>query len=152
MKKLVSVLLVLALCVAFAAVCGAEEVHEHSWVYYSQAPTCTTAGVESQVCTTCGESSTTTIPATGHSWSYHSQAPTFTADGVESQVCTVCGDSSTTTIPATGHTSVTVAGKDATCTATGLTDGEQCSVCGAVLKAQNTIPAKGHTEVVVPGK
>ena len=152
MKKLVSVLLVLALCVAFAAVCGAEEVHEHSWVYYSQAPTCTTAGVESQVCTTCGESSTTTIPATGHSWSYHSQAPTCTADGVESQVCTVCGESSTTTIPATGHTSVTVAGKAATCTATGLTDGEQCSVCGAVLKAQNTIPAKGHTEVVVPGK
>ena len=33
----------------------------------------------------------------------------------------------------------------ATCTATGLTEGEHCSVCGAVLKAQSVIPVKEHT-------
>ncbi|MBR4308239.1 MAG: hypothetical protein IKT58_01455, partial [Oscillospiraceae bacterium] len=36
----------------------------------------------------------------------------------------------------------------ATCTATGLTEGKHCSVCSAVLTAQQTVPAKGHTEVV----
>ena len=48
-------------------------------------------------------------------------------------------------IPATGHTEKTVAGKPATCTETGLTDGISCSVCGTVIKAQKEIPAKGHS-------
>ena len=48
-------------------------------------------------------------------------------------------------IPATGHTEKTVAGKPATCTETGLTDGEKCSVCGKELKAQETIKALGHS-------
>ena len=38
----------------------------------------------------------------------------------------------------------TVAGKAATCTATGLTDGEACSTCGKVPTAQEVIPATGH--------
>ncbi len=50
------------------------------------------------------------------------------------------------------HTEVTVAGKDATCTATGLTEGKKCSVCGTVTVEQTVIPAKGHTEVTVAGK
>ena len=45
------------------------------------------------------------------------------------------------------HTEVTVAAKEATCTEPGLTEGKQCSVCGAVIVAQNTVAAKGHTEV-----
>jgi hypothetical protein len=44
------------------------------------------------------------------------------------------------------------AAKDATCTETGLTEGKHCSVCNAVLLAQETIPAKGHTEVVDAAK
>ena len=48
------------------------------------------------------------------------------------------------------HVEETVAGKAATCTEAGLTDGVVCSVCGATLTAQETIPATGiHTEVVV---
>ena len=42
------------------------------------------------------------------------------------------------------HKSETVKGKAATCTATGLTDGAKCSVCGEVLTKQETIPATGH--------
>ena len=45
------------------------------------------------------------------------------------------------------HTAEDIEGKDATCTETGLTDGEKCSVCGEILKAQEVIPAKGHTVV-----
>ncbi len=45
------------------------------------------------------------------------------------------------------HTVEDIEGKDATCTETGLTDGQKCSVCGEILKAQEVIPAKGHTVV-----
>ena len=43
-----------------------------------------------------------------------------------------------------GHTEQTLAGKDATCTETGLTAGKKCSVCGETLEAQVEIPAKDH--------
>ena len=49
-----------------------------------------------------------------------------------------------------GHTIVTIPGKAATCTAAGLTTGEYCSVCGAVLAVQKTIPARGHYTVADP--
>ena len=45
------------------------------------------------------------------------------------------------------HTEVVDAAVAPTCTATGLTEGKHCSVCGAVLIAQEVVPAKGHTEV-----
>ena len=48
-------------------------------------------------------------------------------------------------IPKNLHTEVTVTGKAATCTATGLTDGKKCSVCGTVTLKQETIPASGHS-------
>ncbi len=35
----------------------------------------------------------------------------------------------------------------ATCTETGLTEGKHCSVCNAVIKAQEVVPAKGHKYV-----
>ena len=37
-----------------------------------------------------------------------------------------------------------------TCTRTGLTDGSHCSVCDAIIKAQQIIPATGHTPVTDP--
>ncbi len=40
-----------------------------------------------------------------------------------------------------------VQGKAATCTATGLTDGEVCKKCGVTVKKQNVIPVIAHTEV-----
>jgi hypothetical protein len=41
------------------------------------------------------------------------------------------------------HTEETVPAVDATCTATGLTEGKKCSVCETVLVAQKTVPATG---------
>ena len=35
--------------------------------------------------------------------------------------------------------------KDPSCTETGLTTGEYCTVCGEIFKAQEVIPAKGHS-------
>lgn len=42
------------------------------------------------------------------------------------------------------HTLVTDKPVDATCTNSGLTSGQHCSVCGEVITAQTTIPALGH--------
>ena len=43
------------------------------------------------------------------------------------------------------HTPVAVKGKAATCSKTGLSAGEKCSVCGTFTKAQKTIAKKAHT-------
>ena len=48
-------------------------------------------------------------------------------------------------IPAKGHTAVTDKAVAATCTAAGKTEGSHCSVCKAVLVAQETVPATGHS-------
>ena len=45
---------------------------------------------------------------------------------------------------ACAHVEETVAGKDATCTEAGLTEGKKCSTCGDVLVEQTEIPALGH--------
>ena len=79
-------------------------------------------------------------------------APTCTATGTETVVYnyTVNGAEKsvvvvpTKTLAALGHVVVVDKGFDASCGNTGLTDGEHCSVCNEVLKAQETIPAVGH--------
>lgn len=53
---------------------------------------------------------------------------------------------------ASGHTEVMDAGKNATCTETGMTEGKHCSVCNKVLVAQTEIAAIGHTEVIDAAK
>ncbi len=62
-------------------------------------------------------------------------------------ICDDCGEIVTkgNTLAATGHTEVTDPAKYATCTSTGLTEGKHCSVCNAVLVAQETIPMKDHS-------
>ena len=78
---------------------------------------------------------TTGAPAHEHTW----QAATC-----EAPMTCACGE---TQGEALGHTAVVLAAVEATCTADGMTEGAQCSVCNAVLTAQEAIPAKGH----VPG-
>ena len=43
------------------------------------------------------------------------------------------------------HYPETVYGKAATCTESGLTDGERCLICNEVIITQNAIPALGHS-------
>ena len=71
-----------------------------------------------------------------------------TKDGEKVRICPVCNKTETETIPATGHKEVIDKAVEATCTKTGLTEGIHCSVCDAIIKAQEVVPAKGHTEVV----
>ena len=53
-------------------------------------------------------------------------------------------DDETVEIPATGHTEVVDEAVAPTCTETGLTEGKHCSVCEAVIVAQEIVAATGH--------
>ena len=67
--------------------------------------------------------------------------PTCTEKGQKGVMCLNCGKiENKTEIPANGHTPVVDAAVEPTETSTGLTEGSHCSVCGAVLQAQETIP------------
>lgn len=74
------------------------------------------------------------------------------SSGVATAVQKVAGDIedvvtnylTTATTEPSKHTEVTVDGKEATCTETGLTEGKKCSHCGVTLVAQTTISATGH--------
>ena len=85
-------------------------------------------------------------------WSVTKRA-TCTEEGTESRTCVICNEKQTRAISKSAHKPVTVAGKAATCTENGLSDGTKCSACGTVIKAQETIPALGHdwkTETTAP--
>jgi len=119
--------------------CGATEGEALGHKYNSvvTAPTCTEDGYTTHTCANCGDKYTDTpVDALGHTAGAEATCTT-------AQTCTVCGAELKAAL---GHTKETVAGKAATCTETGLTDGEKCSVCGETLTAQETIPALGHTE------
>ena len=118
--------------------------------------TCTDDGLtEGSKCSVCGIVLTEqeTIPAAhtpGETVRENEVAATCTAEGSYDEVvyCTVCGyeiSREAVTVDKTGHTPEALPGKAATCTETGLTDGERCFVCGTVLKAQEEIPALDHS-------
>ena len=71
------------------------------------------------------------------------QEASCTKDGEKVRVCSLCNKTETETIPAEGHTEVVDKAVAATCTKTGLTEGIHCSVCNAVIKAQEVVPATG---------
>ena len=87
-------------------------------------------------------------PSGQHEWERgkNIKDPTCTESGTASYVCRKCGQQYTEEIPA-AHTPQTVYGRAATCTTSGLTNGQKCSICDKVLVAQVTIPALGHNYV-----
>ena len=87
-----------------------------------------------------------------------------TAEVTKEPTCTVSGETTYTgaafeneafeaqtltlvDIDALGHSSVTDEAVEASCTATGLTMGSHCKVCGEILTAQEVVPMKPHTYV-----
>ena len=85
------------------------------------------------------------IPALGHTYNNTVIVPTCTAVGYTTHTCSVCEYTyNSDTIAASGHTEVVDAAIAATCTAAGKTEGKHCSVCDAVLVAQEEVAALGH--------
>lgn len=66
--------------------------------------------------------------------------PTCTKAGTRQFTCQRCGVKKQEAVPTVAHKAVIIPAKAATETATGLTEGKKCSVCGTILTAQKTIP------------
>lgn len=145
MKKistLALLLIALSLAVSFGAM--GEEVCNHNFGQWNtRVPAgCETPGVQVRICSICGRVEEDAIPAKGHqfgNWNERVSA-TCTAPGVQVRICGVCGKVEEEAIPQLPHTEEILPGKAATCTEEGLTEGKRCSVCGAILVAQETIP------------
>ncbi|MBP3570477.1 MAG: hypothetical protein J6M42_00825, partial [Clostridia bacterium] len=113
------------------------------------APTYENNGEKRRDCENCDYFETETIGMLSHNYVAVVTAPTCTTDGYTTYTCTDCGDSYVGDhTPAKGHRGEILPAVLPTCTETGLTAGEKCSVCGEVLAAQQTVAATGHTEVI----
>lgn len=96
------------------------------------------------------ESKDYAVTFTNHEYTTETVSATCTTDGYTNHTCKWCGDSYTDNYTdAKGHTEITVKGKNATCTTTGLTEGKKCSVCNTVLVEQQTIPVTNHKYIPV---
>lgn len=128
-------------------------VHTHTWnngIVTTDA-TCSKAGVRTYTCTSCKQTRTETIPATGiHTWNSGkiSTSATCTKTGIRTYTCTSCGKTKTESIPATGiHTwnggTVTA---ESTCTKTGIRT-YACTSCGQTKTESIPINPNAHAWV-----
>ena len=125
--------------------------HKMSEFAVTKAPECTVAGSATSECLNgCGKTEKKEVPALGHDWNKTAgTAASCSAEGKKDLwVCKTCGvtdkDNDGSAVAKLPHTPGVVPGKDATCTATGLTEGSKCLVCFAQIKAQDVIPMKAH--------
>ena len=95
--------------------------------------------------TTPGET-TSTEPSPTHVWSEWKTIieAKCEAEGLLQRYCTECNYTESKPINALGHTPAIIPSVDPTCGQTGLTEGKNCSVCAAILVAQEIIPATGE--------
>lgn len=122
--------------------------HDYGEWVQTTAPNCTTTGEETRTCSRCGATQTRPVDMLGHDMvHYDAQGATCTEIGWNAyQACSRCDYKiDYEELPATGHTEAIDAAVVPTCTETGLTEGKHCSVCNAVIVAQEVVPATGHT-------
>ena len=81
-----------------------------------------------------------------HTWvgGATTKEPTCTEKGTKSYTCSGCGETKTEEIDVIEHIEKNVSVQLPTCTEPGLTAGKVCSVCNAVITAQEIMPMLGH--------
>ena len=120
----------------------------HAWNngIVTKEPTETETGILTFTCSSCNETKTSEMPVLAHTHKYEAEVtyPTCTEKGFTTFIC-ACGDSYVDNhTEAKGHTETIIAGKDATCTESGLTEGKKCSVCGEILLEREPTALLGH--------
>ncbi len=101
----------------------------------AKAPTCTATGLtEGKHCSVCGTVTVAQKPVDKTAHTY---------DGASDADCNVCGEKRT--VGCTHLITETIPGKNATCSATGLSDGAKCVNCGEIVEEQKAIPMVAHT-------
>lgn len=134
-------------------VCGATKTETinstgHEYVGVETTPaTCEEDGVITYTCANCNDSYTEAIPAKGHDWDEGevTTVASCSGAGVMLYTCNTCGTEKTVAIDATEHTVEIDEAVEATCYSTGLTEGNHCSVCGAIIVAQEVVEKTAHT-------
>ena len=119
------------------SVCGESQAETidalgHSYTATVIAPSCTTGGWTTHICSRCSDTYTDNeTAATGHSWTEtECEAPTCLSTGKQHYACSACGETQTDTIAALGHDFSVQQIIDPTCTSTGHTR-MNCSRCDA---------------------
>ncbi|MBQ7296161.1 MAG: leucine-rich repeat protein [Clostridia bacterium] len=114
--------------------------------------TCTNTGLTAGVkCSVCGEiitaqTVTSKLAHTESEWITDTDA-TCSKEGTRHTECTACRtEMQTAAISKLSHTEEVVPEVKATCTGTGLTAGDKCSVCGEIITAQTVTSKLAHTE------
>ena len=135
---------------------------EHAWgdATVTKEASCSELGTQTQTCSKCKAVKTTELARKAHTANEPEVAVAgdCVTQSVMKVVCAECGKEMRRYAgPAdpTKHTNkATLAAKEPTCTASGLTAGEKCTDCGKTLTAQTVLPATGHTfkdgETVLP--
>ncbi len=139
--------------------CGTElDIAEHTftdWVITSN-PACVKEGVQEKVCVDCSHKATQSIPPTGHSLYLDTESKRLpnTEEGIiryEISIVELCHNCTYRNVLASsiehGHGStVTTAGKPASCTEDGYYEAVYCAFpeCGELLLPYTVIPALGH--------
>ena len=135
----------------FYYVAGTHSAHNESSAV--TAATCQKAGNTRYTCKLCNDIRDVAIAQLSHNSGRDeiTTQPTCVDTGVRTYYCTNgCGQvQKTETVAATGihDSNKSISAVAATCTATGLTAGKNCSVCNKVMVAQTTIEKLPHTEV-----
>lgn len=124
----------------------------HNYVESVVAATCTSSGSVSLICSVCGDSEVTTIPATGeHSWDFENGEVTPATGTTEGKIvygCTVCSETIEVAFPATGEHSWQFDKGEIKSIATCTTEGEivyGCADCSEVLTIEIPVNAAAHS-------
>ncbi len=121
---------------------------QHNYTETKKEATCSTAGLITYVCATCGNrKDDVVIPALGHDMegAVVSKEPTCSDEGLMTDKCKRCSRTVTETIPALGH-DLDIAVIPATCVEGGFTR-STCKRCNFVSEDHN-IPALGHDKKI----
>ena len=112
-------------------------------------PDCENTGLtEGKHCSVCDKVlvAQEVVDELGHDYEGVVTEPDCENGGFTTYTCSRCDDTYIDDyVDALGHTEAIDEAVEATCTATGLTEGSHCSVCNEILTVQEEVPALGHT-------